>query len=136
MPSRRLGAATIAFVAVAVLSLVVLFAPSGAGQQRFPHDDKVVHLLLFASLAATTRWRFGSSTSVLLAVAAYAPVSELVQASLLPGRSGDARDVVADLVGVAFGWYRARRWQQRRADEPQVQQWAAQDRAADECSGL
>ena len=84
-------------------SLVALFAPSGGGSGP-AGSDKVVHLLLFAALAATVRWRFGARLPALVAVAAYAPVSELVQALLLPGRSGDPLDVVADLAGVAVGW--------------------------------
>ena len=92
-----------------VVSLVVLFAPSGGGASPFPGSDKVVHLLLFAALAATARWCFGALLPALVAVAAYAPVSELVQALLLPGRSGDPLDVVADLVGAALGWTLGRR---------------------------
>ncbi len=103
MSRRRLS--TVALAGVAALSLVLLFAPGGGGEPLFTGDDKVVHLLLFAALAAAARWRCGPSTAALLAVAAYAPVSELVQAALLPSRSGDPLDVVADLVGVVLGWY-------------------------------
>jgi VanZ family protein len=63
-----------------------------------------VHLLLFAVLAATTRWRFGSSALVLVLVAAYAGVSEVVQGIALEDRSGDVLDVVADLAGAGLGW--------------------------------
>ena len=101
---RRRGAATLAFSGVAAGSLVVLFAPSGGGAPLFPYDDKVVHATLFALLAGTARWRFGAGPAVLGAVCAYAPVSELVQAGLLPGRSGDVYDVLADLAGALAGW--------------------------------
>ena len=88
-----------------VVSLVVLFAPSSGGTgSPFPESDKVVHLLLFAGLAFTTRWRFGGGRTGLVAVAGLAVVSELVQAGLLPSRSGDPLDVVADLAGTALGW--------------------------------
>jgi hypothetical protein len=40
---------------------------------------------------------------------AYAPLSELAQATLLRTRSGDPYDVVADLLGVTAGWLLARR---------------------------
>lgn len=87
-----------------LLSLYVLFAPRTGGDGLFHGSDKVVHLVLFGLLAATTRWRFGRVTAGLVAVAAYAPVSELVQGLLLTSRSGDPYDVVADLAGVAAGW--------------------------------
>ena len=108
MPAGR-RTATAALLAVVVLSIVVLFAPGGAGEQRFPYDDKVVHCLLFALLAGTARWRCGPAVAALLVVAAYAPVSEVVQALALPRRSGDPTDVVADLAGVALGWWSAGR---------------------------
>jgi VanZ family protein len=44
-----------------------------------------------------------------VALAGYAAVSELVQAALLSTRSGDVWDLVADLVGVAAGWWLAGR---------------------------
>ena len=92
-----------------VVSLVVLFAPSGGGASPFPGSDKVVHLLLFAALAATTRWRFGPVVVGLLVVAAYAVLSEVVQGLALPRRSGDVLDVLADLAGAAAGWVAAGR---------------------------
>jgi VanZ family protein len=92
-----------------VLSLYVLFTPRTGGEGLFPGADKVVHAVLFALLAATTRWRFGAAASGLAAVAAYAVVSELVQALLLSARSGDPYDVLADLLGAAAGWLLAAR---------------------------
>jgi hypothetical protein len=92
------------FGLVVLLSLAVLFGPSTVGDPVFPGADKVVHLTLFALLAGTARWRFGGSAAALGLVVAYAPVSELVQGTLLSGRSGDPLDVVADLAGTAIGW--------------------------------
>ena len=83
--------------------------PAGAGSGP-PGADKAVHLLLFTGLAATGRARFGSAPRVLLAVVAYAVLSELVQALALSRRSGDLLDLVADLAGAALGWYVARRF--------------------------
>ncbi len=87
-----------------VLSLYVLFSPTQGGPTLFENSDKVVHCTLFALLAGTTRWRFGRALPLLAAVAAYAALSEVVQAVLLPHRSGDVLDVVADLVGALLGW--------------------------------
>ena len=92
-----------------LLSLYVLFTPRTGGEALFYGADKVVHAGLFGLLAATTRWRFGAAAAGLAAVASYAVLSELVQATLLSTRSGDAYDVVADLVGTAAGWALAAR---------------------------
>ena len=91
---------------VLLLSLYVLFTPRAGGESLFPYADKVVHFVLFALLAATTRWRFGTG---LWAVVAYAVLSEVVQGLLLSTRSGDAYDVVADLLGAGLGWLVAAR---------------------------
>jgi len=84
----------------------VLFWPEPVGGgSGLPGADKVVHVGLFALLAATARLRFGGDRRVLVALGAYAVVSELVQAALLTTRSGDGWDVLADLIGVAAGWW-------------------------------
>ena len=97
-----------------LLSVVVLFAPSGDGAAPFPQSDKLVHAGLFALLAGTARWRLGARAAVLLVVAAYAPASEVVQALLLPGRDGDWHDAAADLLGAGLGWLAAGRALARR----------------------
>lgn len=91
------------FAAVALFSVYALFWPRPAGPQGLDGSDKLVHLLLFALLAGTTRWRFGPGTALLAAVVGYAALSELVQALLLPDRSGDLLDLLADVVGVGLG---------------------------------
>lgn len=95
-----------------VVHLVALYLPGSpeAGPSLVPHLDKLVHVLLFGGPAfllrrLTTRW-----WPVAL-VALHAPASELVQHRLIPHRSGDPWDLVADLVGVALGV-----WLSRRAD--------------------
>ncbi|WP_246074766.1 VanZ family protein [Marihabitans asiaticum] len=98
---RRTWAAGLTMVLL-LMQLVALYAPS-AGSGGVPVSDKVVHAVIFAApvvSAAVARWRWGA-LAVLLAV--HAPLSELVQGALLPARSGDPWDVVADLVGVAGG---------------------------------
>ena len=92
-----------------LVSAYVLFTPRTGGEGLFPGADKVVHAVLFALLAATTRWRFGPAAAGFAAVAAYAAGSELVQGLLLSSRSGDAYDVVADLLGAVAGWLLAGR---------------------------
>ena len=93
------------FGAVVLLSLYVLFVPQPVGPAGPIGADKVVHALLFAALAVTTRIRFGPAVRLLVVVATYALGSELVQAVVLPDRSGDVYDLVADLVGASAGWW-------------------------------
>ena len=92
-----------------VVSVVLLFAPSGPDGPGVPGLDKVVHAAIFLAVAGTARWRFGPTPVLLAAVVGYAVLSEVVQGALLSGRSGDPYDVVADLVGAAAGWLLAGR---------------------------
>jgi VanZ family protein len=92
--------ATVSFAAVVLLSFVVLFS--------------VVHAGLFALLAATTWWRFAAHRVGLVAVILYGAASEVIQATLLPSRDGDVRDVVADAAGALLGWVLARKLSARR----------------------
>jgi VanZ family protein len=102
-------AATVAFAAVVVLSLIVLFAPRAPSEQEIPNLDKVVHAGLFLLLAATTRWRFGTATLGLIAVILYGGISELIQWRALANRDGDVRDFAADAAGALLGWLLTRR---------------------------
>jgi VanZ family protein len=106
--------ATLAFIAVVLLSLVVLFTPQAPGDQGIPDLDKAVHAGLFALLAATTWWRFGGHRLGFAAVIAYAALSEVAQSLLLTSRHGDVRDVCADAAGAILGWLLARRLRERR----------------------
>ena len=107
----RVWAWRIAFVAAVVLQLYGVYAPREAGPHvGIPQIDKVAHCFLFAAVAFTglkvgvpARWLLG-------ALAANAVVSELFQHFVLPQRSGDPFDSLADLIGVAVGtwlWLRA-----------------------------
>ncbi len=101
--AARFALTTAASVAVLV-QLVVLYAPSAPGVPLFPGADKVIHLLLFA-VPVLLLLLLGVDPRVVLGVfAVHAGVSELVQGLVLPDRSGDAVDALADLAGVALGW--------------------------------
>jgi len=91
-------------VTAVLVQLSVLYSPSGGGGiPAFPNFDKLVHCSVFAVpvllalLAGLPKW------PVVMVFALHAPVSELIQWTLLPRRSGDPWDVLADLVGVALG---------------------------------
>jgi hypothetical protein len=93
----------VAFVVLLALHLLVLYAPDTGGAPMLPGLDKVVHVATFASVAlAGLRARLAARWW-LPVLAGHAVVSELVQHWVLPHRSGDPADVVADLAGVALG---------------------------------
>ena len=78
------------------MSLAVLFAPADDVPSSPPGVDKVVHLLLFAALAASGRWA-GVRAGVLgVLLVAYAAVSEVVQSVPALDRSASVADWAAD----------------------------------------
>ncbi len=93
----------------------MLFSPTTPGEPLFSNSDKVIHYLLFALLAGTVRWRFGPVQRLLWLVFGYAAVSEVIQAVVLPSRSGDVVDVLADIAGASLGWLVAERFLRRPA---------------------
>lgn len=115
---RRALAAWRVLAALALLAqaiaLYVPTAPDTSGTPLPPWFDLVVHVGVFAAATAATMAAFPGAPRLVLALnVLHAPVSELVQHWFLPHRTGDVRDLVADLVGVALGalvaWAVARR---------------------------
>ena len=90
-------------VAAVVVQLLVLYWPVVTVEGPVSWTDKVVHLVVFAVPTYAVGRALGSVRTAVLVFAVHAPVSELVQHFLLPGRSGDPLDAVVDLVGVALG---------------------------------
>ncbi|PPK97403.1 VanZ like protein [Kineococcus xinjiangensis] len=105
----------VAFAFAVTVSAVVLFAPRSGSGWDVPHLDKVVHVAVFALLAGTAAWLFGRLRAVLAGCVVYAVGSEVVQHVLLPRRSGDAADVVADCAGAGAALLLARAVRRRRA---------------------
>jgi hypothetical protein len=104
----------LAFGVALAAQLMVLYAPDGPVGPRINGLDKVIHTLIFAAPAfaalmagVRARWALG-----ILAV--HAPVSELIQHFVLPHRSGDLLDVVADISGVALGGWAYMVWAGRQ----------------------
>ncbi len=90
-------------VAAVVTQLLVLYWPVVTVEGPVSWTDKVVHALVFSIPTYAVGRAFGSVRLVVVVFAIHAPVSELVQHFLLPGRTGDVWDAVLDLVGVALG---------------------------------
>lgn len=106
----------LAAVALVVVQLLVLYWPVVTVVGPVSWTDKVVHCLVFAVPTLVVGLALRRVAPVVLAFAAHAPVSEVLQHVALPGRSGDPWDAVLDLVGVAVAavalvvWSRRVRW--------------------------
>jgi VanZ family protein len=96
-------------IAWAVLVLLLNSVPGGALPSGGPSTDKGAHFVLYAilgvlaaraALRESQGWR--PLVAVLLVIVAFGAADELHQA-LVPGRSVDVRDWIADLVGATAG---------------------------------
>lgn len=88
---------------VFAVSLLVLFTPGSAVPSGPPNSDKVVHALLFAALAAASRFAGMGWRATAAWVLAYAALSEVLQAVLPINRGGSAGDFTADAAGALLG---------------------------------
>ena len=82
-------------VLAVVIQLTVLYWPVVTVEGPVSWTDKVVHLLVFALPTWAVGRATGSVRLAALVFAVHAPLSEIVQHVVLPGRSGD--------VGVGLG---------------------------------
>ncbi len=109
------------FAGAVVVQLVVLYAPRAPSTDGLPGVDKLVHLAVFAAVAWTGRLAGVPRGRLAALLLAHAVVSELLQAAVLPHRSGDPLDAVADAAGVLLGLAlagRLGRWRETRARTP------------------
>ncbi len=112
-PAATRHTAAIALAVALAVQLAVLYWPSVSISGPVSWSDKVVHLTVFAVPTLLARVRFPRRVWPVLALAAHAPVSELVQHAFLPHRSGDIADALTDLAGVAAGLAAAWWWGSR-----------------------
>jgi hypothetical protein len=90
------------FAVLLGISLAMFLTPGEEVPERGP-DDKVVHALIFVTLAVAGRWAQVPWRALGLGLAAYAAVTEVLQATLPINRDGDVRDWLADVTGIAVG---------------------------------
>jgi VanZ family protein len=86
-----------------LISLVMLFSPASDVPGGVALNDKLVHFLLFAALAATGRMAGLRVLPLAVGLTAYAGASEVLQDVLPIGRQGDVRDAAADVLGALSG---------------------------------
>lgn len=91
------------FSVLVVVHLAALYWPRVEVQGPVDWADKVAHVLLFAAPTLAGLLAGMRPAYVVGVLAVHAPVSELVQDHLLPNRSGDLGDSLADLAGVVLG---------------------------------
>lgn len=105
-----------ALAAAVALQLAVLYWPTAPGVPSGLPLDKLVHAAVFG-LVALTGVRAGLPVRGVVAVLlAHAVVSEVLQHLVLPYRSGDPLDALADAVGVLVGASLAGRRARARMD--------------------
>lgn len=107
--------------AALLVQLVVLYvptAPSPTDVQLPPWFDLVVHAAVFGAVALLWLVAFPARARLIaVACALHAPLSEWIQHQFYAHRSGDLRDVIADLLGVGLGialWFGWRAWRARK----------------------
>jgi VanZ family protein len=103
----------LAFGVALAVQLIAVYSPQGLAGPGITGLDKVVHVSIFFApafallmMGVRARWALGI-------LALHAPVSELIQHFFLPHRSGDVFDALADLSGVALGWFAYVVWDRR-----------------------
>lgn len=90
----------------ALLIAVAMLLPGGVETPSIPHLDKLVHAAVFLVWTAVWRWcTRPPGVVVAFAVLALGCGTELTQLMVIPGRSGDWLDLLADLIGAALGWW-------------------------------
>lgn len=108
-PRRRTAADWIVVALALALHLWGLYTtnPPDAGPFAFPGLDKVVHVVLFAAPTWALMRVVPKAWMALVPMLVHVPVSELVQYYRIDVRGGDVLDALADLLGIAVGWWTA-----------------------------
>jgi VanZ family protein len=99
MPLKYYAPLTISTIA----ALIILFTPASGVPSGFQHSDKIIHFLLFAALAYSSRFAGIRVTRTAAWTIAFAVASEILQAVLPLGRTGGVDDALFDALGVAAG---------------------------------
>lgn len=104
----------VAFGVALVVQLIVVYSPTAPAGPQINGLDKVIHVSIFAAPVLAGLMAGISAPWALGVIAVHAPLSELVQHFVLPHRSGDVFDVLADVGGVAVGGLAYLVWSRRQ----------------------
>jgi hypothetical protein len=94
------------FAVLLGVSLAMFLTPGEDVPEGGP-NDKVTHALIFVALAVAGRWARVPWPTLGIGLAAYAALTEVLQATLPIHRDGSVLDFVADAVGIAVGLFLA-----------------------------
>lgn len=100
MPRARTHLWTVVAVGAVLVQLAVLYWPVVTVTGPVSWIDKVVHLTVFAVPTYVVARAVRRVVVPVVVFLVHAPLSELIQHALLPGRTGDVWDAVVDVVGV------------------------------------
>jgi hypothetical protein len=98
-PSAGTAGRRAVLAAAVVLQLVVLYSPDDGGDPIMPGLDLLVHVFVFGAVVVAGLRAGVPALPLVVVLLVHAGVSELVQAELLAARTGDPRDVAADVAG-------------------------------------
>lgn len=106
-PMQRQVAGWLVVAGALAFHLIGLYVPRvpGGGDLGIPYLDKLAHVILFAVPTWALLKVVPRPWMALVPLLLHVPISEWVQATWLPDRGGDVWDGVADLVGIAVGWW-------------------------------
>lgn len=99
-----------AFVVAFIGQCLALYWPRTPTVSPGLPSDKIVHVLLFAVVAAIGVRAGLPRAWVIGLLLSQAVLSELIQEWFLSGRGGDVRDLAADALGIAIGILAGRAW--------------------------
>ncbi len=94
-----------------IISVVTLFTPA-TGQAGLPYVDKAVHFVLFFVLLVAAVFNFGfhKIETIIFSLIVYVVGAEFIQYFFVPGRSAEAFDILAGILGILLAqiflyWY-------------------------------
>ncbi len=104
-----------AFFIFIIINYLLFFYEPGQGSGRIPYADKIVHFILFATFSFSVFYGcFKSSGNLVksnllllfvLAVVAYAGLTEIIQYFFVEHRSGEWADFFSDVLGICTGFF-------------------------------
>jgi len=113
---RSLAPAIILLLIVTILLCLPGSAiPHGGWLGEIP-ADKIVHILLFASLFLLWYWPLSRrklkyvAVSILLIGISYGIAMEFIQDEFIPNRDFEIADMIADATGLVAGWLVSKKW--------------------------